>query len=63
MFVNYVNGSMVLVDDEAKGELSNRTDFITIFLLQASLYIPFLILKARKFALLYSLGSVFIISR
>ncbi|GAB6021300.1 hypothetical protein CHUAL_014128 [Chamberlinius hualienensis] len=29
----------------------------------ASLLIPFLILKARKFALLYSLGSLFLISR
>ncbi|ELT94356.1 hypothetical protein CAPTEDRAFT_152187, partial [Capitella teleta] len=28
----------------------------------ASLYIPFLVLKARKFALLYSLGSLFVIS-
>ncbi|XP_005104216.1 protein transport protein SFT2 [Aplysia californica] len=28
----------------------------------ASLYIPFLVLKARKFALLYSMGSLFVIS-
>lgn len=28
----------------------------------ASLYIPFLVLKARKFALLYSFGSLFVIS-
>jgi len=28
----------------------------------ASLYIPFLIMKARKFALLYTMGSIFIIS-
>ena len=27
------------------------------------LYLPFLVLKARKFAMLYSLGSVFIIAR
>ena len=31
--------------------------------LQASLYIPVLILKARKFAMLYTLGSLFVISR
>jgi len=30
---------------------------------KASLYVPVLLLKARKFALLYTLGSVFIISR
>lgn len=28
----------------------------------ASLYVPFLVLKARKFALLYTLGSLFVIS-
>ncbi|KAH9490813.1 hypothetical protein Btru_032468 [Bulinus truncatus] len=28
----------------------------------ASLYIPFLVLKARKFALLYTLGSLFVLS-
>jgi hypothetical protein len=28
----------------------------------ASLYIPFLLLKARKFAMLYTLGSLFIIA-
>jgi len=30
---------------------------------QASLYIPLLLLKARKFALLYTLGSIFVIFR
>ncbi|ESO09037.1 hypothetical protein HELRODRAFT_74437 [Helobdella robusta] len=33
----------------------------TLCISLASLYIPFLILKARKFAMLYSLGSLFII--
>uniref|UniRef100_T1ITE4 Uncharacterized protein n=1 Tax=Strigamia maritima TaxID=126957 RepID=T1ITE4_STRMM len=37
--------------DDAKSDLC--------FLSLASFYIPFLILKARKFALLYTLGSLF----
>ncbi|XP_059168387.1 uncharacterized protein LOC131950299 [Physella acuta] len=34
----------------------------TFCLSLASLYIPFLVLKARKFALLYTLGSLFVLS-
>lgn len=42
---------------------NDKHNNLSIYLLQASLYIPVLIIKARKFAMLYSLGSLFVISR
>ncbi|XP_076357858.1 uncharacterized protein LOC143250762 isoform X3 [Tachypleus tridentatus] len=54
----------ILIEDSESGDINRlfiQSEKDSCFPTLAGFYVPFLLLKARKFALLYSLGSLFII--
>ena len=61
--INNVNNNMNSINNMNNNNNINANNKNNNNPSQASLYIPFLVLKARKFALLYTLGSVFVLFR